>query len=67
MLSDKNYKILCLLFTIIIIAILIRAFTNQGKLWENEYYRYDDICYNYCFVPTSKECLECRMRATFGL
>ena len=39
MLSDKNCKILCLLFAIIIIGLLIRAFTNQGKLWGNENYR----------------------------
>ncbi len=49
MLTDKHYKILFLLFTIIIIALLIKAFTNQGRLWGNEYYQFfSHCCTNEC-------------------
>jgi hypothetical protein len=70
MLSDKNCKILCLLFAIIIIGLLIRAFTNQGKLWGIENYRSafsqnqncDQVCSNNISVG---ECGICKLQQSF--
>lgn len=59
MLSDKNCKIICIILTIVIVLVLIRAFTNQGKLWGNEYYR---SCENECRNPTTTMCLVCQTK-----
>jgi len=32
----KNMNIVCLILVIILLAIVIRAATNKGKLWEGE-------------------------------
>ena len=37
--KDNICNILCIIFTIVIVGLFIRAFTNHGKLWgEEEYY-----------------------------
>ena len=59
MLSDKNCKILCLLFAIIIIGLLIRAFTNQGKLWENENFTVSNPCSSVCAMSDNL-CSDCK-------
>jgi hypothetical protein len=63
MLSSKNCKIICIILTIIIVLILIRAFTNQGKLWDYEYYRLNQNCDQVCSNPVSSgECEICKIQ-----
>ena len=59
LLSDKNCKILCLLFTIIIIGLLIRAFINQGKLWGNENFTVSNPCSTICLIGENA-CKDCK-------
>ncbi len=60
-------NILCIILTIIIVILLIKAFTNEGKLWnKDEYYFLDSekTCLNGKFSPNTGKKIECTWRST---
>lgn len=49
-------KYICMLLLIILVCILIRAFTNKGKLWDKEHYGNKPGCASHTECNTGFYC-----------
>ncbi len=54
--KDNVMNILCIILAIILVGIIIRATTNQGKLWDGDEY-YQSCC--RCDGSNSRYCMRC--------